>query len=152
MRSNRLVWVMCFLVVLAGCGKSGSTKSGDSSIKNQPGDSSNKDNSPGPMKVAEKTIKEKLIGTWEAIKINGKVLPNGVSMTMEFADDGKSTRIDQRAGKIETEEATYTLDNTKITVTVNTPGKKGFSIMTIKSITDKQLILEGAQNFEFKKK
>ncbi len=143
MHSIRLVGIMCFLIALTGCGKSGSTK---------PGDSSRWDSLPGPTKIAEATVKEKLIGTWEAVKINDQPPAKGVSVTMEFTNDGKCIRIDQRAGKTETEEATYMLDNMKITVTVNTATKKGFSIMMIQSITDKQLIVKGAQNFDFKKK
>jgi uncharacterized protein (TIGR03066 family) len=96
---------------------------------------------------------DKLVGTWEATKGD---LPAG--STAEFTKAGKIKVTIKGEDKTETHEGTYKLDGDTITVTATREGKERTHSMTIKKLTDKELVLadpkdtEGKKTVEFKKK
>ena len=93
---------------------------------------------------------DKLVGTWEVVKGH---LPAGATVT--FTRDGKLTIKGEREGKPFKIAGTYKLDSDKIVTTVQGPdGKERTHTHTIKSLTDKELIVEDdkGESITFKRK
>jgi len=76
----------------------------------------------GSLALADEKIdKTKLVGKWKMVKIDGNVPP--VDVIMEFTKDGKLTISYEKDGKTGKVDATYSVENDKLTVT----NKKGDS-------------------------
>ena len=89
------------------------------------------------------STKDKLIGTWEVVKINDQAAPAGASMTIEFTKDGKAKMSNKRGDKVMTDENTYEVDGMKINTVEKKDGKEKKETMLIKTLTDKELVVEG---------
>lgn len=93
---------------------------------------------------------DKLVGTWEVVKGH---LPAGA--TAAFTKDGKLTISGEREGKPFKVVGTYKLDSDKIQTTAKgTDGKERTHTHTIKSLTDKELVVEDdkGESITFKRK
>jgi uncharacterized protein (TIGR03066 family) len=112
-----------------------------------------------PTTAADKdkaSNKEKLLGTWELVKVEPKsdeAPPAGT--TVEFAKDGKLTIMAKVGEKTISLKATYTLEGNKLKTSMKGPdGKEHTDTDTITKLTDEELVLKGAkeQVSTFKKK
>jgi uncharacterized protein (TIGR03066 family) len=81
-----------------------------------------------------------ILGTWEVTKGD---LPAG--STLEFTEDGKLWITLKADGQSLTVERTYKLKGDKLTTTGKGPDDEANSTNTIKTLTDKELILEGSK-------
>jgi uncharacterized protein (TIGR03066 family) len=93
-----------------------------------------------------------LMGSWEATKVAPKTLPVGA--VVEFAKDGKMKVTEKRDGKEETREGTYKVDGDKFTIKMKRGDEVAEMVITIKKISDSELITANAEGavVEFKKK
>jgi uncharacterized protein (TIGR03066 family) len=113
--------------------------------------------SPMSSKPAERTNKEKLVGTWEVVKSRENFPPG---TTLEFTRDGKVRFSVTDVKRPETMDGTYSLDGDTLNVTLGPPGDRGkHHTMKITKLTDKELITEETnpagqidERLEFKKK
>lgn len=92
-----------------------------------------------------------LIGKWEAVKADPKTLPVGA--TVEFAKDGKVKVTVKIDGKEMSHEGTYKVDGDKFTLTMKMGDAENKLTITIKKISDKELVTNSDNGMvEFKKK
>jgi uncharacterized protein (TIGR03066 family) len=107
---------------------------------------------PAIAKAPEKdTNKDKIVGTWELVKA-GSDLPKGATVT--FTKDGKMTITFKVENETVTVKGTYQIDGEKLTIMHKDEGKEIKETMTIKTLTDKALVVvdEKKNTDEFKKK
>ena len=93
-----------------------------------------------------------LVGTWEVVKADQGTVEVGA--TVEFAKDGKmKVTHKNKEGKEETAEGTYTIDGQKLMVTIKFGDKEAKHTVTLKKLTDTELVGEGEKGTaEFKRK
>ncbi len=106
-------------------------------------------------KDAPKTTAEKLIGTWEIVKVSGEK-PKGVKYVVEFAKDGKMTlKVTPEEGEKMTLKGKYkVLEGDKIDYEMEQPdGSKKQEVLSIKRLTDDELVTEDPDGIkeEFKR-
>jgi uncharacterized protein (TIGR03066 family) len=99
------------------------------------------------------TNKDKIVGVWELTK--GDAAP--VGSTVEFTKDGKMLVNVKDGDKTVKHEGTYTIDKDSITSVLKIDGQETKSTVTIKKLTDKELVVEekdqkNVKTDEFKKK
>ena len=82
-------------------------------------------------KDKDKVDLKKLMGKWEPM--DGKVI-------IEFADKGKLVMTVDLDGKSEKVEGTYKLDGKKLEVAMNIAGKEQKDTLTVKKLTDTELV------------
>jgi uncharacterized protein (TIGR03066 family) len=83
--------------------------------------------------------KDKLVGTWEVTK--GDSLPPG--STAEFTKDGKlKLTIKADKDKSVTIEGTFKVEGETFKTTLKAEGKEHTETLKIKSLTDKELVIE----------
>lgn len=102
-----------------------------------------------PVRGQDKKNADKILGTWEATK--GEI-PAGA--TLAFNKDGKLKVMAEVDGKAVNIEGTYKVDGDTLTTTTKHEGADRTETATIKTLTDKELVLENkkGKTFEFKKK
>jgi uncharacterized protein (TIGR03066 family) len=93
-----------------------------------------------------------LVGTWEVTKADKDTLP--VGSVVELAKEGKLKVTHKVEGKEETREGTYTVEGDKFTVTVKAGDNVSKHTITIKKISDTELVTtdEQGKSVEFKRK
>jgi uncharacterized protein (TIGR03066 family) len=96
--------------------------------------------------------KDKLVGTWEVTKADEGGPPAGT--TLVFDKDGKMKITHKQDGKEVTDEGTYTLADDALTVTVKQGDKENKHKVTIKKLTDTEMVAENEKGMkiECKKK
>jgi uncharacterized protein (TIGR03066 family) len=82
-------------------------------------------------KDKDKVDIKKLMGKWE---------PKEGGITIEFADKGKLILSVDLGGKTEKVEGTYKLDGAKLEVVLSFGGKEMKETLTIKKLTDDELV------------
>ena len=94
--------------------------------------------------------KASIVGNWTAAKVDPGTLPEG--SVAEFAKDGKF-KITMK-GSDEKIEGTYKVDGDKVALTMKRDGQERTQNLTIKKLTDTDLILLGpdGKTVEFKVK
>jgi len=90
------------------------------------------------------SIKDKLVGTWEAQK--GKGLPPGTRI--QFTKDGKVTITGKKDEKEIKIQGTYKLDGKKLSLTTKQNDEERTRDITINKVSDDQLVLEGGPKKE----
>jgi uncharacterized protein (TIGR03066 family) len=85
----------------------------------------------GQDKDKDKIDAKKLIGKWE---------PKEGGISIEFADKGKLILSVDLGGKTEKVEGSYKLDGAKLEVVISFGGKEMKETLTIKKLTDDELI------------
>lgn len=102
-------------------------------------------------KADNKTL---IVGVWELTKVSkGGKTPLGTKM--EYSKDGKMKMTGKADGKEFMFEGTYVVEGNKLTGTMKTSDREEKGILTIKKLTDKELVLEddvGRRVLEFKRK
>ncbi len=103
-------------------------------------------------KVEKKDNAKLLMGAWEATKAVEGTLQ--VGSVVEFGKDGKLKVIGKNDGKEVTHEGTYKVDGDKFTIMMKAGDNDVKMVITIKKISDKELITanEEGKVVEFKKK
>jgi uncharacterized protein (TIGR03066 family) len=125
----------CLAIAVIGCGGSATTP---------------------PPKAADSN-KDKIVGTWETTKAP-EGLPKDAVVTVEFTKDGKCTQSVKFGEKTMKGEGTYEVDGDKIKTVIKAPtGKEEKETLTIKTLTDKELVTTEekggkTETIEFKKK
>jgi uncharacterized protein (TIGR03066 family) len=130
------------MVGLAGCGGANTTK---------PAPSGGGSSSPAPQTQASN--KDKILGSWNMTKLNGKAPPG--EMAVEFTKDGKMKQSAKIGGQTMTNEGTYQVEGTKLMTTEKGPDKKEKKdTATIEKLTDTELVVKDDKGevTEFKKK
>jgi uncharacterized protein (TIGR03066 family) len=96
--------------------------------------------------------KAKLLGAWEVVKSDEGGPPVGT--VVEFAKDGKMKLTHKVDGKEETLPGTYTIDGEKLNVTIKREDKDNKHTVTIKKLTDTEMVAENEKGAkaEFKRK
>ena len=96
-------------------------------------------------KDKDKVDLKKLMGKWE---------PKDGPVTVEFADKGKLILTVDLGGKSEKIEGTYKVDGDKIEVVLAFGGKDMKETLTVKKLTDEELVTTDSKGKEeaFKKK
>ncbi len=104
------------------------------------------------VRAADKIDKDKLVGSWEVTKADEGGPPAGTVLV--FDKYGKMKITHKKDGKETTDEGTYTIDGDKMTVTVKQDGKENKHMVTIKKLTDTEMVAENEQGkkIECKKK
>jgi uncharacterized protein (TIGR03066 family) len=102
-------------------------------------------------KKAEVT-KEKLIGAWEAVKVDEKTLPVGSVVTL--MKDGKMTLLANEEGNKQELKGTWTVSGNKVTANLMVEDREIKHEVTVTKLTDTELIMTNDQGkaVEFKKK
>ncbi len=101
-----------------------------------------------------KTSKEKIVGVWEVVK--SEDAPPGA--TVEFTKDGKMIVTVKKDNQTEKIEGTYSVDGDSLTSVLKAEGQEHKQTVTIKKVTDKELLVEETNKdgkkmtHEFKKK
>jgi uncharacterized protein (TIGR03066 family) len=94
-------------------------------------------------KDGPKTNAEKLIGTWQIVKVADKA-PEGGKFFVEFAKDGKMTlriELDDKESEPTVLKGKYKVDVDKIDYEMEQPGGgKKQEVLTIKKLTDDELV------------
>ena len=85
----------------------------------------------GQNKDKDKVDLKKLMGKWE---------PKDGKIVIEFADKGKLIMTLDLDGKSEKLEGTYKLDGNKLEVAISFLGKDQKEMLTVKSLTDTELV------------
>jgi uncharacterized protein (TIGR03066 family) len=85
----------------------------------------------GKDKDKDKVDLKKLMGKWE---------PKDGKIVIEFADKGKLVMTVDFGGKSEKIEGTYKLDGNKLDVVINFMGKEQKETLTVKTLTDSELV------------
>ena len=85
----------------------------------------------GKDKDKDKVDLKKLMGKWE---------PKDGKIVIEFADKGKLVMTVDFGGKSEKIDGTYKLDGNKLDVIINFMGKEQKETLTVKSLTDAELV------------
>ena len=100
----------------------------------------------GQDKDKDKVDTKKLIGKWEPKEKDPKA-----AFVMEFTDKGKLVMTVDNGGKV---EGTYKVDGNKMEVIIPLGGKDQKETLTIKKLTDDELVTVDSKNKEdaFKKK
>jgi uncharacterized protein (TIGR03066 family) len=94
-----------------------------------------------------------LIGTWKVTTAD-RDAPLGIGDTTEFSKDGKNRTTRRKAGKEVVSQGTYKFEKGKLVITFKSEKGVSENVLTIKMITDKELILshdEGGKVIEFRK-
>ncbi|MCE9533882.1 MAG: TIGR03066 family protein [Planctomycetes bacterium] len=92
----------------------------------------------------EKIDVKKLVGKWEAVKVDEGTLPKGT--IVEFTADGKMKVIAKKGDKDETIEGTYKTDATSFTYTLSIEKKEFSQKITIKKLSADELDTTSADN------
>ena len=87
----------------------------------------------------DKVDGKKLIGKWE---------PKDAKIVIEFTDKGKLTMSIDEGGKTEKIEGTYKLDGNKLDVVISFGGKEQKETLTIKKLTDDELVTTDSKGKE----
>ena len=85
----------------------------------------------GKDKDKDKVDLKKLMGKWE---------PKDGKIVIEFADKGKLVMTVDFGGKSEKIDGSYKLDGNKLDVIINFMGKEQKETLTVKSLTDAELV------------
>ena len=85
----------------------------------------------GKEKDKDKVDLKKLMGKWE---------PKDGKIVIEFADKGKLVMTVDFGGKSEKIDGSYKLDGNKLDVIINFMGKEQKETLTVKSLTDAELV------------
>ena len=98
--------------------------------------------------------KDKIVGVWEVVKADKTEGVPPVGTVIEFTKDGKmKVTHKNKEGKEETAEGTYTIDGQKLMVTIKFGDKEAKHTVTLKKLTDTELVGEGEKGTaEFKRK
>ena len=127
---------VCVVLVLIGC--KGGNKTGASS--------SGSTSSTGATSGAKLTNADKIVGTWEMVKDEGKDAPKDTTAT--FTKDGKVTismpnPFPKATPKIVNAEGTYTIEGEKLTMKVKFgPKESPPQVLTIQTLNDTTLIMK----------
>jgi uncharacterized protein (TIGR03066 family) len=82
---------------------------------------------------------KKLLGKWE---------PKDAKIVIEFADKGKIVINYDEGGKSEKIEGTYKLDGNKLDIAMSFLGKEQKETLTVKKLTDDELVTVDSKNKE----
>jgi uncharacterized protein (TIGR03066 family) len=93
----------------------------------------------GQEKDKDKIDLKKLMGKWE---------PKEGAIVIEFADKGKLTLSVDLGGKSEKIEGTYKVDGNKLEVVLAFGGKEQKETLTVKKLTDEELITTDSKGKE----
>ncbi len=107
------------------------------------------------LRAEEKKVvvtKEKLIGTWEAVKVDEKTLPVGSVLTL--MKDGKLTLLVNEEGNKQEVKGTWTVTGDKVTATLMVEDREIKHEVTVTKLTDTEVTIANNQgkSVEFKKK
>jgi uncharacterized protein (TIGR03066 family) len=108
----------------------------------------------GTLQAEEKKTDNKslIVGVWELTKAdNGGPL---VGTVMEYSKDGKIRMTGKANGKEFNFDGTYVVDGNKFTGILKTPDREEKGSVTIKKLTDRELVTEDdvGRVLEFKRK
>jgi uncharacterized protein (TIGR03066 family) len=95
----------------------------------------------GPARADEKDYPKLIVGQWTVSKADAGSVPPGA--VIEFTKDGK---IMMSAKKDDTEvkrEGTYTVDGSKIKLTLKRDAEERTQTLTVAKLTDTELSVEG---------
>jgi uncharacterized protein (TIGR03066 family) len=100
-------------------------------------------------KADNKTL---IVGVWELTKASSGKAPAGT--VLEFTKDGKLKMSGKADGKEFAFEGTYVVEGDKLTVRMKTPDRTEEGTLTIKKLTDKELVTQddAGRVLEFKQK
>src|SRR5262249_26020589 len=103
-------------------------------------------------KEAKKDNAKLLVGTWEVTKSFDK--GPAVGATVEFTKDGKVKVKAKVEDKDVYREGTYKVDGDKLTLVLKRDDKESKTIISIKKLSDKELVTENddKQSVELKRK
>jgi uncharacterized protein (TIGR03066 family) len=108
----------------------------------------------GPLRAEEKKADNKtlIVGVWELTKAREGGPPVGT--TMEFTKDGKVKLSGKADGKEFAFDGFYVVQGEKLTATIKSPDRTEEGTVTIKKLTDKELVTqdETGRVLEFKRK
>jgi uncharacterized protein (TIGR03066 family) len=108
----------------------------------------------GSLGAEEKKADNKtlIVGVWELTKADNGGPPVGT--TMEYTKDGKIKVTGKADGKEIVANGTYVVEGNKFTGTLKTPDREEKGTVTIKRLTDKELVTEddASRVLEFKRK
>jgi len=95
---------------------------------------------------------KKLVGTWEAAKVDEGTLPKGALVT--FAKDGKMKVSAKKDGEDKTVEGTYKVEGDKLSIAMKEGEKEHKMDLVIKKATDDDLTIsdDKGKTIEFKRK
>jgi uncharacterized protein (TIGR03066 family) len=108
----------------------------------------------GSLRAEEKKPDNKtlIVGVWELTKTGEGGNPP-VGTTMEFTKDGKMKMTGKTKGKEFVFNGTYVVEGNKLIGTMKTSDREEKGDLTIKKLTDKELVTnDGARVLEFKRK
>ena len=93
-----------------------------------------------------------LVGSWEVTKADPETLPPHT--VVEFGKEGKMKVTTKKEGKDESHDGTYKVDGDKFTITMKHGDKEMVMVITIKKISDTELVTanEAGKGVTFKKK
>lgn len=108
----------------------------------------------GSLQAQEKKADNKvlIVGVWELTKASEDRPPVGT--TMEYTKDGKVKMTGKAKGKEFVFNGTYVVEGNKLTGTMKTSDREEKGTLTIKKLTDKELVTEDEVRrvLEFKRK
>jgi uncharacterized protein (TIGR03066 family) len=93
----------------------------------------------GQDKDKDKVDIKKLLGKWE---------PKDAKIVIEFADKGKMLIVFEEGGKNEKIEGTYKVDGNKLDIAMSFLGKEQKETLTVKKLTDDELVTVDSKNKE----
>jgi uncharacterized protein (TIGR03066 family) len=109
----------------------------------------------GSLRAEEKKPDNKtlIVGVWELTKAGEGAKPP-VGTTMEYTKDGKIKMTGKADGKEFVFDGTYVVEGNKLTGTMKTSDREEKGTLTIKRLTDKELVTEdeAGRVLEFKRK
>ena len=92
------------------------------------------------VRADEKDTASKLVGKWEATKVDPDTLPQGTIVVM--SKDGKLKVTHKKDDKDVTMTGTYKFENHKLTVKLKMGDEEREHTVTIKKITDTEFVAE----------
>ncbi|MDY3552689.1 lipocalin family protein [Gemmata sp. JC717] len=101
-----------------------------------------------PPPRTKKTTTELLIGTWEAIELDGRKVPTGCVYQFTFEQDGQfHTFADDRPGRTRSRSGTYSIEGAKLRLQVTTEeGHRVNGVGAIIEISDTRLVFTSEFN------
>jgi uncharacterized protein (TIGR03066 family) len=89
----------------------------------------------GGMTAADDNLATKLLGKWELKQASAKS-----RILIEFVKDGKMSMTVEDSGKSKTAEGVYKLEGDKLTIALKTGAKDDTQRLTVKKVTDAELV------------